>query len=126
MIHWHDLSIEEQATFGDGCGSLARGLNVPDFIFEASCRQHDFYYYRGGWPWHKVIADWWFFYYMVKDAMRYSFFTSTVYIFVALVYSLTVLLVSWPFFSFGRWRSKEEILLTNAYYKDLARVRGNI
>lgn len=31
-----DLTIEQQQNFGDGCSW------VPDFIFTADCRHHDF------------------------------------------------------------------------------------
>lgn len=124
MIHWHDLTTEEQSHFGDGCGALAKGFKVPDFIFKASCKQHDFYYARGGWPWHKVTADTQFYYHMLKDAWAYPWLQAFIYSGLATIYYVTVMTVSWPFFTYGKWRSKEEILLTDQYHKDLARVRG--
>jgi hypothetical protein len=42
-----DLTPEQQASYGNGCGLDARLLRVPQFIFSASCRQHDFNYARG-------------------------------------------------------------------------------
>lgn len=108
-VRWSDLTIEEQKEFGDGCGALARGLKVPDFIFEASCKQHDFYYERGGWPWHKVQADWDFYVAMLKDAWRYKALEWFIYSSLATVYFVVVLTISWPFFHYGKWRTKEEI-----------------
>ena len=116
-VHWSDFTPEEQAEFGDGCGSLARGLKVPDFIFEASCKQHDAYYYRGGWPWHKVEADVLFYWHMLKDATRYPWLECLIYTCLATIYFLAVSVISWPFFTFGRWRTKEEIMAKQAAYK---------
>lgn len=124
--HWSDLTEEEQAQFGDGCGALAKGLKVPDFIFKASCQQHDFNYLRGGWPWHKVQADWWFYRAMLKDAFLYPWLQAFIYSCLATIYFLTVLIVSWPFFTYGRWRSKEEILLVDAHHTQLAALRKRL
>ena len=109
-VHWGDLTKTEQKNFGDGCGALARGLKVPDFIFKASCRQHDFYYSRGGWPWHKMQADWWFYVAMLKDAWLCKGLEWFIYSCLATVYFLAVLFISWPFFTYGRWRSKKRII----------------
>jgi len=40
--HFSDLTPEQRDTFGDGCSW------VPDFMFTADCRHHDFNYGRGG------------------------------------------------------------------------------
>ena len=123
-IHWSDLTKKEQENYGDGCGALAKGFKVPDFIFRASCIQHDFNYARGGWPWHKAQADVWFYWAMLQDAWDYPKLEAFIYSVLATLYFIVVLIVSWPFFTYGAWRSKEEILLTDQYHKDLAKLRG--
>ena len=123
-LHWSDLTPEERARYGDGCGALAKGFKVPDFIFTASCKQHDFGYARGGWPWHKAKADWDFYRHMLIDAWQYPWLQAFIYSCLATIYFIVVFTISWPFFTYGKWRSKEEILLTDQYHKDLAKVRG--
>jgi hypothetical protein len=66
MKGWTDLTAEEQATFGNGCGA---GIFkwVPELLFNACCRQHDYYYWRGGDVFNKFEADVMFYAHMVKS-----------------------------------------------------------
>lgn len=106
-----DLTAEQQATYGNGCGLSARFLNVPDFIFTASCRHHDFNYERGGHIGYKIKADWDFFARMLDDALWYDEYKCG-YVFISCIYFIGVVLnpISYFAFSYGRWRSIEEIL----------------
>lgn len=101
---------EQQAQYGNGCGLSARFLNVPDFIFKASCQHHDFNYERGGTLYHKVKADVDFFSHMVSDAEDSK--NPLLSTFVATVYFIGVSLnpISYFVFTYGEWRSIEEIL----------------
>lgn len=105
-----DLTEKQKATYGNGCGLSARFLNVPDFIFTADCRQHDFNYERGGNVFDKVKADWDFFTHMLDDAMcnDHWFFYGV----VSVIYFVGVLLapMSWWAFSYGKWRTIQQIL----------------
>ena len=48
MLTWSDLSNEEKRAMSDGCGSKGFWVPIPNFMFKASCDQHDFYFWRGG------------------------------------------------------------------------------
>lgn len=110
-----DLTVEEQSTFGNGCGLYARFLNVPDFTFTASCRHHDFNYLRGvgathwwqniyRYPFFYFKAQWDFFYHMCNDAQKPWHYV------MAVLYFVGVTLLSFPFFDGGKWKTKEEIM----------------
>ncbi|MGI1661381.1 hypothetical protein ACRDNQ_03985 [Palleronia sp. KMU-117] len=103
---WSDLTSEQQREYGNGCGLSARFLNVPDFIFTASCQQHDFNYERGGGLLDKIKADWDFFTHMLADSHRWWHYV------VSVLYFFGVLLnpIAWLSFTYGRWRTIEEIL----------------
>ena len=112
-IKWRDLTSTEQAEFGNGCGTVETFCLVPEFIFEASCRQHDFYYIRGGYILDKIIADWQFYMAMLNDASRQTsclskwFFRS-----MATVYFVIVSIAGLPYFSWGaEFENKRELLL---------------
>lgn len=117
MIHWSDLTPEEQADYGNGCGAYANFLNVPDFIFTASCRQHDFYYsigcganywYENIWkfPYYKVRADLHFGYWMLRDSYLWWHYI------VAVVYTMGVLVapLAWWLFDGGPWKTIDQVL----------------
>lgn len=116
-VSWIDLTPQEQANYGNGCGLPLVFLNVPDFMFTASCRQHDFNYERGGGLYYKIKADVDFFSAMIYDAG----FTKhpTFWCFVATIYFIGVSLnpISYFVFSYGDWRTKQEILDRDARRK---------
>jgi hypothetical protein len=102
-VHWSDLTPKEQRNFGDGC------TFVPDFIFTANCRQHDFNYCRGGWLVDKLQAD-----YDMCRCMWNDSQTPTHYVVTIMYYlGLTVLPFSYFFFDFGEYKTKEEILISD-------------
>lgn len=105
--HFSDLTLEQQKEYGNGCG--VRFLKVPDFVFSASCRHHDFNFERGSGTWYKAPyyyckANWDFFKLMWKDCEQWWHYP------VSVTYFTAVMLFSWPWFTVGRWRTVEEIL----------------
>lgn len=109
-------------SFGNGCGLSARFLNVPDFIFTASCNHHDFNFVRGcganNWyeniwkaPFWYTKANWDFFTHMLYDAWTYrgSDLVSLWYVVVSIIYFVGVMALSFPWFTVGRWRTLQEI-----------------
>ncbi len=116
-ISFNDLTPEEQEEYGNGCGLSATLLNVPDFIFTASCKQHDFNYERGGGIKDKIKADWDFFTHMYSDAMSST--RPLTYGIISVIYFIGVLVnpISWYVFTYGPWKSKEEILLRDKLAK---------
>lgn len=106
--HWHDLTPAEQASFGNGC------TIVPDFIFTANCRQHDFNYGRGRGLSDKIKADWDMCAHMWKDSFLWWHYAVTITYWLG----LTLLPFSYFFFAWSRtYRSKEEILLRDKLTK---------
>lgn len=114
--------LPEGVQYGNGCGLYARFLNVPDFIFTASCNHHDFNYQRGCGAnhWYENLwkAPFWytkanvdFFTHMLRDAYAYrgSDLKSLMYMGIALIYFVGVMLFSWPWFTTGPWRSLSDI-----------------
>lgn len=123
------LKLSERQEYGNGCGLSARWLRVPQFIFTASCRHHDFNYERGTsyrpisreWlpnaVWYaltfiawKLKADTDFYRHMIDDAMRsprpfFFFCCSTVY-YIGVLFAP----MAWIAFTGGRWRTLDEIL----------------
>lgn len=113
-VRFRHLTPEQINIISDGCGIVARGLRVPDFIFRARCDQHDFYTIRGtGWDWNQhwfypysIVrwfvqgqywlqrAHWEFFYWMVCDAWSgpYQILESILYTFIAFIYWVVVVL----------------------------------
>jgi hypothetical protein len=95
-----DLDLEQRLNYGDGC------TFVPDFIFTANCRHHDFNYARGGWLIDKFKADW--------DMCRLMFGDSSLWwhYVVTVIYwlGLTLLPFSYFFFYWGRYNDLDTIL----------------
>ena len=135
---FNQLSYEQQKEYGNGCGLTARWLRVPQFIFVASCRHHDFNYERGAgyvgyfkgifWPLnifeyigkgivYKTKADWDFFRHMLRDA--YWSPRPLFYGICSIVYFFGVFLnpIAWVAFSYGRWRSLELIYIRDKMSK---------
>jgi len=120
-----DLPIEEQHSYGDGC------TWVPDLAFEKTCRRHDWFYsigcganrwYENLWkaPYHKISEDIRLGYFSIKDALRLKHFVYTpLFGVIAVIYSLGLIFlpISWFFFTYGRWRSLEQVIQTDQDYK---------
>jgi len=104
-----DLTPEQQATFGNGC------TWVPDFIFTASCRHHDFNYSRGGYLKDKLKADFDFAYRMYMDSSRSWHYVISVVYFAG----VTLNPISYAMFTWGRYRSLTEIIERDKQKKDV-------
>ena len=99
-VRWSDLTPQEQTNFGDGC------TFVPDFIFTANCRQHDFNYTRGGSILDKLKADFDMCRFMWSDSQLFTHYAVT----LAYYLGLTLLPFSYFFFEWGEYKTLEEIL----------------
>lgn len=124
----------EIAQISDGCGVVARGLKVPNFIFKARCDLHDVSWCRGtgyklGSHW-LIITDllWWylsgvfwlqranviFWWLMLVDAWnpRHQILEKMAYTLLATIYFIAVFFVALVPHT-GRmasWRTKEETI----------------
>jgi hypothetical protein len=113
-VNWSDLSFVEQITWGEtrGCGPGRWAFFIPQFIFKASCLQHDLYYSRGGDIVDKFEADVMFLAYMLKDinAKYDKWYKKLFYVAMAKLYFIAVTIYG-PFcFTWGRYRTKVELL----------------
>ncbi|MFT5266663.1 MAG: hypothetical protein ACI88C_000084 [Acidimicrobiales bacterium] len=70
MTGWRSLTKQQQETLGNGCGAKGGLVSPPNFCFEASCDQHDYYYWRGWTEEHRMKADKAFLAAMLRDARR--------------------------------------------------------
>lgn len=123
-VRWSQLTKIEQANFGDGC------TFVPDFIFTKTCNAHDFYYsigcganhwYENLWkaPYHKISEDLRMGYYGICDALRLRhLFWSPLFVLIIIVYTIGLIPLSWPYFTYGAWRSLGQVLKTDQDKKD--------
>ena len=98
--HFKDMSIEDQQNFGDGC------TFVPDFIYTASCRIHDFGYSRSGSLKDKIKADYDMCRYMWSDSSKLWHYLVTIIYWLG----LTLLPFSYFFFTYGKYREIEDIV----------------
>lgn len=46
-LRYSDLNEEQKKHICNGCGGKGGWIKPPNFIFKASCNQHDFYFWRG-------------------------------------------------------------------------------
>jgi len=115
-VRWDELSPDEQAEFGNGCGPkwmpdwLKHFISVYLFgwLYEASCRRHDFGYARGGSEANRKKADLGYYRAMQRDAGRLANESSCkemAALMVAWLYYRLVRLFGWTRFSYGPYRS---------------------
>ena len=114
ILHYKDLTIKQIAKISNGCGGGKTALFIPNFIFEADCCHHDFYYWRGGNIFDKLKADWLFYYYMIRDVKRQKHIEPKVFYFLmATIYYIMVSVLGLPFFHFGKQRTINDIKQKN-------------
>lgn len=77
------------------CGPGKSAFLIPDFIFTSSCLKHDNYYKKGGGIIEKVMADTFFYAYMLEDISKagYSFSRRMFYFLMATLYFIFVMTV---------------------------------
>lgn len=113
-IRWSDLTEKEQLKYGRtrGCGPGKAFFLIPQFIFRASCWQHDFYFARGGDMFDYIEANLMFYAHMVKDIAESKdrLHKRLFHLFAATLYYILVSVYGVFFFNWGRYRTKEDIL----------------
>lgn len=120
-IRWAELTDDERANFGNGCGPawFPKAVTKVFFgwFFEASCHRHDFGYARGGSKADKEAVDKGFYKAMLRDAVRlfdehkpFQFAAASV---LATSYFSIVKLFGWTQFNYGPHQEKEALLKAN-------------
>ena len=67
VLRYVDLTQVQKGLICNGCGGKGSIIPVPNFLFKASCNQHDFYYWRGCTEDAREAADDAFYKYMNID-----------------------------------------------------------
>ena len=90
--------------------ATSRKLNPPEFLFNASCNQHDFYYWRGGTESDRLEADKAFYEAMLVDIQNYVvWYKRLSYKLIAYAYYKSVRLFGKRFFQYGTMKTKTDI-----------------
>jgi hypothetical protein len=71
-LRYHELTPFQKKHIANGCGGKGGFIKPPDFIFKASCNQHDFYYWRGHNEADREKADKEFYKMMKEDIAKVS------------------------------------------------------
>lgn len=69
-LRYSDLTDYQKSKICNGCGAKGWKIKIPQFLFNASCKQHDFYYWRGGDESDRKQADKDFYRFMRIDANK--------------------------------------------------------
>ena len=108
---FNNLTQEQMDTFGNGCGLSIKLFNIKDVFFIADCRHHDFNYARGGDGLDRFKADNDFLVAMLTDIRdaeitigKKKWHTTR-----ALAYYRLVRTFGWVAFTYGYYRSIDEI-----------------
>ena len=118
-VEWAELTAQQQSEFGNGCGPRLFPPAINRFItrrlwgwlFDASCRRHDFAYARGGSSLDRQSADRGFYRALRADAQRLSARAGRVAAKIfAWLYFVGVRLFGRFSFYYGPYRSKPELL----------------
>lgn len=104
MLKYSNLTPEQKKIICNGCGGKGGFIKPPDFIFHASCNQHDFYYWRGGDEKDRELADIQFYEAMSIDILNAKWYLKPYYRFWAYTYYIAVRIAGGKFFNYGPMR----------------------
>ena len=114
LLKYSETTIEDRAKICNGCGGKGGWFNPPEFLFHASCNQHDFYYWRGGDEIARKEADKAFYRFMKVDAEEAGgFLKRKFHRVMAWIYYRAVRWSGKKFFYYGEPRTKEDIKNNN-------------
>ena len=86
------------------CWPQALWIKPPRVVFfEASCRKHDEYYSEGGNELHRLIADLFFYTYMLNDINKFvdKWYLKVFYVIWSTLYLIFVRVFWWLFFKYN-------------------------
>ena len=101
MLKYSSLNEDQKSKICNGCGAKGWFIKPPQFLFRASCNQHDFYYWRGCNENDRLKADKEFYRYMKIDCEDYVWHKKAYYRVIAYVYFKAVRLFGKKFFYYG-------------------------
>ena len=101
MLRYSDLGKEQLSKITNSCGGKGGWIKPPNFIFKASCNQHDFYYWRGCTEKDRRLADNTFYSYMRKDVKETKWYMKPYYHQWALAYYVAVRFFGKNYFNYA-------------------------
>lgn len=101
MLRYSELTEEQKKFITNGCGGKSGWINPPEFLFHASCNQHDFYYWRGCTEEDRLKADTEFYELMKKDASEAKWYLRPHYYMWAWTYYMSVRVMGKKFFYYA-------------------------
>jgi len=110
ILRYSQVTKEQLSLFANGCGGKGSWIPIPEFIFHASCNQHDFYYWRGGTEEDRKIADDAFYKYMKEDIKRAKWYLRGYYRGWAFLYYTAVRVKGKYYFSYGEMKTMEDVI----------------
>ena len=109
MIKYSQLIDKQKQAICNGCGGKGGLINPPDFIFKASCNQHDFYYWRGGLEYDRLIADYDFYKDMLEDIETQPLIKKPYYHLWALAYYKAVRIFGKKYFNYNIMKNETDL-----------------
>ncbi|MFA5669912.1 MAG: hypothetical protein WCX83_00205 [Candidatus Cloacimonas sp.] len=110
MLRYSELTDNQKSIICNGCGGKGVFIKPPDFIFKASCNQHDFYYWLGKDENDRKKADKEFYRFMRIDISEVELIKKPYYHTWALAYYLSVRAFGRKFFNYSdKYKTVEEI-----------------
>lgn len=111
MLRFRDLEPHHKEVVCNGCGGKGGKVKPPNFLFEASCDQHDFYYWRGGAEGDREKADKKFYAFMKKDVKRANIVLRPFYYVTAWWYYRAVVEFGKKYFHYGVMKRMKDLLV---------------
>ena len=100
-LRYSSLTDIQKKYICNGCGGKGGWFNPPEFLFHASCNQHDFYYWRGGDEDDRKKADKDFYEFMKKDASEAPWWRKPFSMTSAFIYYKSVRYMGNKFFNYS-------------------------
>lgn len=101
ILSYSSLTPFQKKSICNGCGGKGGLINPPEFLFKASCEQHDFYYWRGGTEDDRKKADDTFYKFMLEDVLDSVWWKRPFYKSMAFLYYKSVRICGKKFFYYN-------------------------
>lgn len=110
----------ERALVTNGCGASKGFKPMEAEFFDCPCDKHDIRYSRGGWEWHRLLADVSLFKDQILRSWKFSkWFAMPWHMLIATIYLVALVLFGWYNFSYSIRRVSKAVIL------ERARIRNN-
>lgn len=104
-LSYSELTDKQKSLVCNGCGGKGGLVKPPNFLFKASCNQHDFYYWRGGTEEDRLKADKAFYEAMLVDVSNAEWYNKVQYKAIAYIYYKAVRRFGAKYFNLGKMKT---------------------